>query len=141
KSFDDQNIQKSYSNNSTTIDTTRKLKQPKNKSSSSLSFSKVFITSVSQIQTKDDEIQKPLTTTTTSSLSDNSPSNNIIIIPKPILKKSSPQTSPNRISGNYHEQKKISSIYTNISCLLHNNIPKPIPRSSLKQLKQDESLV
>ncbi|CAF4802471.1 unnamed protein product [Rotaria sp. Silwood1] len=141
KSFDDQNIQKSYSNNSTTIDTTRKSKQPKNKSSSSLSFSKVFITSVSQIQTKDDEIQKPLTTTTTSSLSDNSPSNNIIIIPKPILKKSSPQTSPNRIPRNYHEQKKISSIYTNISCLLHNNIPKPIPRSSLKQLKQDESLV
>ncbi|CAF2514093.1 unnamed protein product [Rotaria sp. Silwood2] len=137
KSFEDQNIQKPYSDISTTIDTTTKSKQTNNKSPS-LSFSKVFITSVSQIQTKDDEIQKSLTTA--SSSSDNSPSNDIIIIPKPILKKSSPQTSPDQISTKYRDQKKISSNYTNTSCLLH-NIPKPIPRSSLKQLKQEESFV
>ncbi|CAF0949574.1 unnamed protein product [Rotaria sordida] len=138
KSFDDQNIQKPYTDTSTIINTTTKSKQTNNKSSSSLSFSNVFITSVSQIPTNNDEIQKSLTTST--SLSDNLPSNDIIIMPKPILKKSSPQISLDTIAENYHDKKDISSMYKQTSSLLE-NIPKPIPRTSLKQSKQDETLV
>jgi hypothetical protein len=73
-----------------------------------------------------DDVKKPLTTSSPSSLSSLSDHlflNDIIILPKPILKKSNQQSSP----SNHHNQKTIS--------------PKPIPRSTLKQSNQDETLV
>jgi hypothetical protein len=77
------------------------------------------------MQTIDDEVKKPLSTP--SYITE-------IITPKPILKRTNQQ-----FSQNYH-QKNLSSIYTKTSPLLR-TIPKPNPRSSLKQLKQDESLL
>jgi hypothetical protein len=96
------------------------------------------VTSVSQIQPTDDEIKKPLTTYS-SSISDNLLVN-YIKTPKPILKKFNQQSSSNRILPNYHDQNKISSVYTKTSPLL-NHVPKIIPRTNIKQSKQDESLV
>ncbi|CAF3351698.1 unnamed protein product [Rotaria socialis] len=121
KSFDDQ--QKSHVNNSTIANPTANSKQTNNKSSNLLGFSNVFITSSSQKETKDDHV----------------PSTDIIM-PRPILKKSSPHSSPDRIIIDFRDQKNLSSTYTNTSPLLY-KIPKPIPRSTLKQSKQDESLV
>ncbi|CAF2066762.1 unnamed protein product [Rotaria magnacalcarata] len=121
KSFDDQ--QKSHANNSAITNPIVNSKQTNNKSSNLLSLSNVFITSISQNETKDDHV----------------PSTDIIM-PKPILKKSSPHSSSDRIIIDFRDQKNLSSIYTNTSSLLY-KIPKPIPRSTLKQSKQDESLV
>jgi hypothetical protein len=118
KSFDGHNIQKQHSDS---IDSIIKSKQRNPKSSSPLVFSKVFQTSVSPMQTIDDEVKKPSYITE-------------IITPKPILKRTNQQFSQNS------HQKNLSSIYTKTSPLLR-TIPKPNPRSSLKQLKQDESLL
>jgi hypothetical protein len=83
----------------------------KRKSPTSLSFSKVFVTSVSQVQSKNDELKQPLTPSTSDSL--------LLRSPRSILKKS---------NLNYRERQK--------NPLLH-RVPKPIPRRSIKQ---DESL-
>ncbi len=77
----------------------------KSKSPTSLSFSKVFVTSVSQVQSTNDELKQPLTPSTSDSL--------LLRSPRSILKKSNPKNP-----------------------LLH-RVPKPIPRTSIKQ---DESL-
>lgn len=60
-----------------------------------------------------------------------------IVMPKPILKKSSPHSSPDRILIHFQDKTKPSSTYAP----LFHNIPKPIPRSTIKQTQQDESLV
>jgi hypothetical protein len=104
KSFDDHNI-------------------PKSKSPSSLSFSKVFVTSVSHVQPTDNEFKNPLTTSDSLLLTD-------IITPKPILKK---YNQSNHVLPRYRDQKKISSLL--------NNPPKTIPRTTIKQSKHDESLL
>ena len=134
-----------------------------------MSFSNVFVTSVSQGDTtepsQDDETKKSFTTSPSSSLSF---SEQLlcadVATPKPILKKfnlqSSPSSDQDRIPPSYHDQKKISSIINTKSYIKLTpvqtstkiyvpykpkaNIPKPAPRPSLKQSssdRQDESLV
>jgi hypothetical protein len=104
KSFDDHNISKP-------------------KSPSSLSFSKVFVTSVSHVQPTDNEFKNPLPTSDSLLLTD-------IITPKPILKK---YNQSNHVLPRYRDQKKTSSLL--------NNPPKTIPRTTIKQSKHDESLL
>ena len=133
------------------------------KSAPALSFSNVFVTSVSQGDTsersQDDETKKSLTTSPSSSVSF---SEQLLLpdvtTPKPILKKSNQQSSPSsdqdRIPPSYNDQKNISSIINTRSYIklnpaqtstkiyvpykpkqniLTSNIPKPAPRPSLKQ--------
>jgi len=108
KSFDDHNI-------------------PKPKSPSSLSFSKVFVTSVSHVQPTNNEFKNPLPPTSDSLLLTD------IITPKPILKNYNQQSLSNHVLPRYRDQKKISSLL--------NNPPKTIPRTTIKQSKHDESLL
>jgi len=123
KSFEEPNTTKQRSSTPTSLDTTIKSKISNDKSTvktpPTLSFSNVFVTSVSKgdttEQSQDDEIKKPLTTSPSSSstfsdqflLTD-------VTTPKPILKKSNQQSSPSsdqdRIPPSYNDQKKISSI-------------------------------
>ncbi|CAF0897007.1 unnamed protein product [Adineta ricciae] len=124
KSFDDHSNLKLYTE---VPALPPKSKQVNNNNSSSLSFSNVFITSVSESQLVEDELKRPLVHTSSHrSRSKDS------ITPKPILKKPSRQTSPLRIPADYYNQKKSSSIYSKTSPLLK-NAPKPNPRMSLKQ--------
>ncbi|CAF3495903.1 unnamed protein product [Rotaria sp. Silwood1] len=123
KSFEDQNTNKRNSDTPPSIDTNRKPKITTNKSNGkrppTLSFSNVFVTSVSQgditEQSQNDDIKNPLTTSpsTSSSLSDKLLLTDVTI-PKPILKKSNQQSSPSsdqdRIPPSYQDQKKFSSI-------------------------------
>jgi hypothetical protein len=123
KSFEEQNASKRRSNTPTSIDSNIKPKPPNNKSTvkptPTLSFSNVFVTSVSQgdatEQSQDDETKKPLTTSpsTSSSFSDHFLLSDATT-PKPILKKSnqqsSPSSDPDRIPPSYRDQKKISPV-------------------------------
>jgi hypothetical protein len=162
KSFEEQNSSKRRSSTPSSLDTNLKKPAP------TLSFSNVFVTSVSQGDT--DEAKKSLTTSPSSS---STFSDQLLLTdvttPKPILKKSHQQSSPSsdqdRIPPSYQDQKKISSIINTKSyvkltptqhstkiyipykpkdhSLLH-KIPKPAPRPSLKHSsfeRQDESLV
>ncbi|CAF2487436.1 unnamed protein product [Rotaria sp. Silwood2] len=122
KSFEDQNTNKQHSDTLPSIDTNTKSKITTKKSNGKpppiLSFSNVFITSVSQgditKQSQNENIKKPLTTSpsTSSSLSDHLLTD--VATPKPILKKSnqqsSPSSNPDRIPPSYNDQKKLSSI-------------------------------
>lgn len=122
KSFEEQTALKRRSDTPTSIDSnTIKSKTSSTKSTikPTLTFSNVFVTSVSQgdipEQSHDDDIKKPLTTSpsTSSSYSDQLLLPDVTT-PKPILKKSNQQSSPSsdqdRIPPSYHDQKKISSI-------------------------------
>ena len=123
KSFDEQNPNKRRSNTPTSVDSAIKSKTSNNKSTvkspPALSFSNVFVTSVSQgdmtKQSQDDEIKKPLTASpsTSSSFSDQLLLSDVAT-PKPILKKphqqSSPSSDQDRIPPSYRDQKKISPI-------------------------------
>jgi hypothetical protein len=167
KSFEEQNASKQRSSTPSSIDTNLKTKISTTKPAPTLSFSNVFVTSVSQgditEQSHDDELKKSLTTSPSSSstfsdqllLTDVTP-------PKPILKKSNQQSSPPsdqyRIPPSYNDQKKISSIINTKSYVkltqpqnstkiyvpyktkensLLHKIPKPAPRPSLKQSSFD----
>ncbi|CAF0903615.1 unnamed protein product [Rotaria sordida] len=145
KSFEDQNTNKRYSDILPSINTNTNVKITKNKSNDkprpTLSFSNVFVTSISQCdirgQSQNDEIKKPLTTSpsTSSSLSDQLLLTDVTI-PKPILKKSNQQSSPpsdqDRIPPSYHDQKKLSSIinsksYVKLAEPYFNSNSKKIP--------------
>lgn len=118
KSFDEANSIKRHSATSSSVETLNKSKTSINsKPTPTLSFSNVFVTSVSQGETanQSQDVKKPLTSSPSSSssfsdrllLSD-------IATPKPILKKSPQQSSPSsdqdRIPPSYQDQKKMSSI-------------------------------
>ncbi|CAF3708230.1 unnamed protein product [Rotaria socialis] len=125
KSFDDQNISKANSDNTQPlIGTNTKpksiLNKPTGKTPPTLSFSNVFVTSISQSDirqpTQNVELEKkPITSSPSSS---SSLSDQLLLsdatIPKPILKKSNQQSSPSsdqdRIPPSYNDQMKISSI-------------------------------
>ncbi|CAF4608636.1 unnamed protein product [Rotaria socialis] len=125
KSFDDQNISKANSDNTQPlIGTNTKpksiLNKPTGKTPPTLSFSNVFVTSISQRDirqpTQNVELEKkPITSSPSSS---SSLSDQLLLsdatIPKPILKKSNQQSSPSsdqdRIPPSYNDQMKISSI-------------------------------
>lgn len=123
KSFEDQIANKRHSDTSTSVDSTTKPNifpaKATVKSPPILSFSNVFVTSVSQgdirEQLKDDEVKKPFTASpsSSSSLSDHLLLSEVTI-PKPILKKSAQQSSPSsdqdRIPPSYQDQKKMSSV-------------------------------
>ncbi|UJR08808.1 hypothetical protein I4U23_013063 [Adineta vaga] len=126
KSFEDHTNQKSYIDPPNTP-TKSKQSQSNNSSSSALSFSNVFITSVSQAQSLEDELKRPLVPPTS-----NRSRLKTTFTPKPILKKTSHQTLSFRKPTDYYNKKTSSSIYTKTSPLLK-NIPKPNPRTSLKQ--------
>ncbi|CAF0937049.1 unnamed protein product [Adineta steineri] len=175
KSFDEQNSSKRRSATPTSVDTNSKsnisIKKSTIRIPPTLSFSNVFVTSVSQgdgnMQSRDDEVKKPLTASpsTSSSFSDQLLLADITT-PKPILKKSiqqsSPLSEPDRIPPSYQDQKKILPIINTKSYVklpefhLNNNltkiyvpykpketpllhkIPKPAPRPSLKQSSMEK---
>lgn len=148
KSFDGHHPPRRVQTPTTSIASSTK---SKTKSTPTLSFSNVFVTSVSQTDLKESspeiDIKKSLSTSSAFSdrllLSD-------VTTPKPILKKShlqsSPSSEPDRIPPSYHDQKNFLSIKKNKS--KDNYLrPKPAPRPSLKQSssssieRQEESLV
>ena len=149
KSFDGHHPPRRVQTPTTSIDSSIK---SKTKSTPTLSFSNVFVTSVSQTDLKESspetDIKKSLSTSSAFSdhlLLSEAPT------PKPILKKSHPQSSPSsepdRIPPSYQDQKKFSSVTTMKSKDNHTR-PKPAPRPSLKQSssssierQQEESLV
>ncbi|UJR37424.1 hypothetical protein I4U23_030127 [Adineta vaga] len=123
KSFDERNSIKRRSDTPTSVDTNSKsnvsIKKPIIKPPPTLSFSNVFVTSVSQgdtpVQTQDDSSKKALTASpsTSSSFSDQLLLSDVTT-PKPILKKSNQQSSPSsdqdRIPPSYDDQNNFSSI-------------------------------
>ncbi|CAF4533556.1 unnamed protein product, partial [Rotaria magnacalcarata] len=132
KSFDDQNINKANSDSTRPLigaNTKPKaiLNKPTGKTPPTLSFSNVFVTSISQSDIRQPaqsvELEKEPITTSSSSLSDQLLLSDATI-PKPILKKSNQPSSPSsdqdRIPPSYNDQMKISSIihpksYVNLS--------------------------
>ena len=167
KSFGDHSISKQRAETPTKLDSTTKDKPVKVKSVPTLTFSNVFVTSVSQTDTKesspDDDIKKLLigSSSTSSSLSDHLLFTEVVT-PKPILKKSPQQLSPasdhDRIPPSYHEQKKLSSLVSNKPYVKltqphgsnhssksyvpvnrkENLTPRPAPRPSLKHSSIDK---
>lgn len=167
KSFGDHSISKQRAQTPTKLDSATKNKLVKVKSVPTLTFSNVFVTSVSQTDTKessaDDDIKKLLTasSSTSSSLSDHLLFTEVVT-PKPILKKSPQQLSPSsdhdRIPPSYHEQKKLSSLVSNKPYVKltqphgtnhssksyvpvnrkENLTPRPAPRPSLKHSSIDK---
>ncbi|CAF1223168.1 unnamed protein product [Adineta ricciae] len=135
KSFDEQNSSKRRSDTPTSVDTNSKstasIKKSTVKPPPTLSFSNVFVTSVSQGDTPekshDVPVKKPLTASpsTSSSFSDQLLLSDVTT-PKPILKKSNQQTSPSsdqdRIPPSYDDQKKFSSVINTKPCVKLNEL-------------------